>query len=645
MDSPGFAFGAFVILKPRRAERERREESDTGAVEPAGGDERVPGRARGGKRLWAWRIMAALGVPCVLLLMLELGLRLLGFGFAPGFFLPEVVQGEEMLLNNPKYGWRFFPTSMARAPWPFAARARKPEEVVRVFVFGESAAMGDPDPRFSMARMLESLLAQRYPGQKFEVVNTAFTAINSHVILPIAKECSRQSSDLWVIYMGNNEVVGPYGSGTVFGTQSPPLSLVRSSVALKATRLGQAVAALSARFAAGTGEPQEWGGMEMFEQQEVGRDDVRMRRVYSSFESNLTGILGHGQAAGVPVVLCTVASNLRDCAPFASLWSRGLSVEERARGEELLQQTMQVIAAGNDAVAVPLLEALLMLDEGHAGVHFQLAQCLARLGKQSEATEHFRLARDLDALRFRADSGLNGVVTRVARERASEDLRLVDCEEVLGERSEGGVPGREFFYEHVHLTPEGNYQIALAIAEQVAGMLAGRLAGGQDRREWAAAEACFEWLGLTDASRYAMQEVMVKRMTGIPFNRQAGHGEGLAYWRDRMTRLESFTRPARLRSVVSALQAGVNTRPDDLDLRFLLAENLALVGDFQGAEREFRYLLDRLPNAQDQWSNLGAVLESQGRSEEAMACFRRCLALSPWQAQARARLQALTANP
>jgi tetratricopeptide (TPR) repeat protein len=592
-----------------------------------------------------WRILAALGVPCVLLLMLELGLRLFGFGYPPGFFLPGVVQGEEMLLNNPKYGWRFFPVSLARAPWPFAARARKPEGVVRVFIFGESAAMGDPDPRFSMARMLEAMLAQRYPGRKFEVVNTAFTAINSHVILPIAEECSQQSSDLWVIYMGNNEVVGPFGSGTVFGMQSPPLSLVRGSVALKATRLGQALAALSARVGAGADGPQEWGGMEMFEQQEVGRDDARMARVYSSFESNLTGILGCGREAGVPVVLCTVASNLRDCAPFASLWSGELSAEERARGEELLQTTMQVIAAGDDAVAVPLLEALLVLDEGHAGVHFQLAQCLERLGKQSEAMRHFRLARDLDALRFRADSGLNGVVMRLARERAGEDLRLVDCEEVLGERSEGGVPGREFFYEHVHLTPEGNYQVAVAIAEQVAGLLAGRLEGGLDSGEWASAEACFEWLGLTDASRYTMQEVMVKRMTGIPFNRQAGHEEDLAYWRDSMTRLESFTRPARLRSVVSALQAGVNGRPDDLDLRFLLAENLALVGDLQGAEREFRYLLERLPNAQDQWSNLGAVLESQGRSGEAVECFRRCLALSPWQAQARARVQTLTSKP
>jgi Flp pilus assembly protein TadD len=580
-----------------------------------------------------------------LLVALELGLRFLGFGYVPDFFLPGVVKGEEVLLNNPKYGWRFFPASLARAPWPFVTPSRKPDGVLRVFVFGESAAMGDPDPRFSMARMLEALLAQRYPGQEFEVINTAFTAINSHVILPIAKECWKQSPDLWVIYMGNNEVVGPFGSGTVFGTEAPPLPVVRGSVTLKSSRTGQALDGLLARVGGRGAAPQEWGGMEMFEQKEVGRDDPRMQRVYTSFESNLNGILECGQRAGVPVVLCTVASNLRDCAPFASLWREEFSEGERGRRDSLLKQAMQAKAAGEDDVAVSVLEALLLMDDGHADVHFQLAQSLGRLGQSSEALHHFKLARDLDALRFRADSGLNAIVSRVARDRVGEDLRLVDCEELLGGRSLGRVPGREFFYEHVHLTPEGNYRIALGIAEQAAGLLADRLVGVRGSNEWASAEACFDWLGLTDASYYAMQEVMVRRMTGVPFTHQSGHSEDLAFWRASMQRLESFARPARLRSVVSVLQARVSSRPDDLELRFLLAENLALFGDLQGAEEGFRYLLERSPHAQDVWSHLGALLESQGRTDEAIGCFRRCLALSPWQAQSRLRLQALTSKP
>ena len=46
------------------------------------------------------------------------------------------------------------------------------------------------------------------------------TGINSHVILPLARDCEEARADVWVIYMGNNEVVGPFGAGTVFGSQT-----------------------------------------------------------------------------------------------------------------------------------------------------------------------------------------------------------------------------------------------------------------------------------------------------------------------------------------------------------------------------------------------------------------------------------------
>src|SRR5207344_3209805 len=104
--------------------------------------------------------------------------------------------------------------------------ARKPAGVTRVFVLGESAAMGDPEPAFGPARYLEALLQLKHPGRRFEIVNVAFTAINSHVLLPLAQECARHEGDLWIVYMGNNEMVGPYGAATILGTQAPPRPIV-----------------------------------------------------------------------------------------------------------------------------------------------------------------------------------------------------------------------------------------------------------------------------------------------------------------------------------------------------------------------------------------------------------------------------------
>lgn len=56
--------------------------------------------------------------------------------------------------------------------------------------------MGDPQPAYGASRYLEVLLRERFPHEKFEVVNLGVTAINSHVILPIAREvASRGQGD------------------------------------------------------------------------------------------------------------------------------------------------------------------------------------------------------------------------------------------------------------------------------------------------------------------------------------------------------------------------------------------------------------------------------------------------------------------
>ena len=42
-------------------------------------------------------------------------------------------------------------------------------------------------------------------------------AINSHVALPIARQCAERQPDLLVVHLGNNEVVGPFGAAGVLG--------------------------------------------------------------------------------------------------------------------------------------------------------------------------------------------------------------------------------------------------------------------------------------------------------------------------------------------------------------------------------------------------------------------------------------------
>ncbi|MEE8369051.1 MAG: hypothetical protein V3S30_12145, partial [Thermoanaerobaculia bacterium] len=120
------------------------------------------------------------------------------------------------MITNRDFGLRFFQRSLVRSPVIQLIPSDKGENTFRIFVLGGSAAMGTPDASFGLSRVLEALLQETYPRLNFEVVNAAMTAVNSHVVNEIARSCARLKPDLFVIYMGNNEVVGPFGPGTIF---------------------------------------------------------------------------------------------------------------------------------------------------------------------------------------------------------------------------------------------------------------------------------------------------------------------------------------------------------------------------------------------------------------------------------------------
>ncbi len=87
-------------------------------------------------------------------------------------------------------------------------------------------------------------------------------------------------------------------------------------------------------------------------------------------------------------------------------------------------------------------------------------------GRLRGARQHFLRARDLDTLRFRADSRINDINRSVGS--SSTGAELVDAEEIFSKQSPNGAVGSELVYEHVHMTPAGNYLLARAMFLQIA---------------------------------------------------------------------------------------------------------------------------------------------------------------------------------
>jgi len=566
--------------------------------------------------------------PLVLLGGLEAALRLAGYGYSTHFFQRLRIGNEDFFVNNDKVGLRFFPPELVRSPLALRMKAHKAAGNYRIFILGESAAMGDPEAAYGAWRYLEALLDERFPGQTFEIINVSMTAINSHAILPIARECARHEGDLWIVYMGNNEMVGPFGAATVFGAQSPPLGFIRLSLALQTTRVGQLLTTLGRKLKGKSADYPAWAGMQMFAGNRVGPDDHRRAVVYENFHRNLEDILRAGLHSGARIVLNTVAVNLKDCPPFASLVNSNLPSAQRTAFESLFAEASRVEAQGNFADAARNYAQAAETDSRCADVQFHWAECLAHTLNQAQAREHYQLACDLDALPFRADSGINGLISQAGHQFAGPDLRLLDAAAVLAASSPAGVSGQESFYEHVHFNFDGNYALARAWAEQVEQFLPSSMTNHASTL-WASQAVCERRLGLSDWNRCSVLREVVRRVQQPPLSEQSNNARRLAGLHDWENQLRLRMDAAEVSLARSDFQKALAVAPDDYYLYENFADFLQSVNDSKESLNEWKKVLELIPHNFLPWFEIGRLLGREGNDAEAQSYLQRAVTLRP----------------
>lgn len=579
------------------------------------------------RRLWLFRLAAMALGPVGFFLVAEIGLRLAGYGYHPDFFLKREIGGQQYFVQNEDFSRRFFPPETMRHPNALRMRAEKLPGTIRIFVLGESAAMGDPEPAFGPARYLEVLLEQRFPERRFEVVNVAFTAINSHVLLPLARECARHDGDLWIVYLGNNEMVGPFGAATILGAQTPPRAVVKLVTGVQRTRVGQLGLALIRKLQRPETAAGSWGGMAMFEKQRVPLDSPKRKVVYDNFTANLNDLLRAGLDAGAGIILNTVAVNLRDSPPFASVSSDKLSVEQRQQFDAAFQAGVQAQTAGDWTNATLALARAVELDAGFAAAHYRLAQCLERVGQLEAARQHYQLACDTDALPFRTDAHENARIREAAARFAGNRLQLVDSAAVLGRAGGAGVCGQESFYEHVHFNFDGGYRLGLAWARAVAQMLAGSAVATTNA--WASQEFCERRLGLSDWNRKLVLNAVLQRLAGPPLNSQFNNLERMRTLREQEQTLLANATEATLLQARQLFAEALTARPDDHHVREAHAVFLQSSGDLPAALAEWRQLGELLPHDFLPWFQIGSVAAKRGDFATSETNLRRALAMRP----------------
>jgi tetratricopeptide (TPR) repeat protein len=566
-------------------------------------------------------------VPLLVLTVIEITLRLAGYGYPTSLFKRIRIGDTEALVENDKFGLRFFPPELSRSPPPVVMEAKKPPGTYRIFILGESAALGDPRPAYGAGRYLQALLQARCPGTRFEVVCVAMTAINSHVLVPIARECARHEGDCWIVYMGNNEMIGPFGAATVFGPQTPPLSYIRLTLALQRTRLGQLLVSAGRRWRHQGSEAARWAGMEMFLKNQVAPGEPRKEAVYGNFETNLRDILQIGLGAGVRVVLSTVAVNLKDCPPFGS--ADPGQTPDRAAWDKLCADGATAASGGDWTQAAGRYQQAAKQAPESAQTQFRWAEALLHLGDSAGARQHFEQARDLDTLPFRTDSRLNQTMSEVARQFSSRaGFAWFDAVSLFSQVSPVGIPGAESFYEHVHFNFDGNYRLGRAWAEQVFGLLPAAMRS-QAAGEWATQEVCEQRLGLSDWNRASVLEDLIRRLGQAPFTSQLNHAATLERFQGQLRELRQHMDKAAAAKARTEYQAAINLAPKDHRLRENFAEFLEETGDLKEAAAQWEQVCKLIPQHHLGYFEAGRLLARLGRADDAQARLQQAVALRP----------------
>lgn len=536
------------------------------------------------KRKSILRSSATVAFVCLLSLLAAEGvLRLSGFGHPASFFIDEA---DGTSRSNHYFGRLFYPPELVRGAYPSRFATRKPPGTKRVFVLGESAAAGYPDPAFSFTRVLESILRTACPETSWEIINTGVTAMNSHAIRLIAEQSARYEPDAALIYMGNNEVVGPYGPGSLLGGSAVPLPVIRAVTWLRSTRTGQALQAF-ADWILRSGRPDNWSGLDMFQNAKVSADDPALDRVYGNFESNLREIIAAFRARGVPVILSTVASSMTDCPPLGSGQTKSAALAAYEQGLALRAQ-----------------------------------------GRMPEAAGLLRGVRDADTLRFRADSRINSIIKKVA---AEENVPLVDAEEdFLRVELTASPDDPPLFFEHVHFTFEGNRALALAFARKLADLWQGRMpcfrpdVFAAATRDQVAADLGYSAL----AEGYSIGAI-VAMLEKPPFAGQPGNTDRIGRWKAKLRTIEEKLTEAYLTGTIRQIEQTAVQRPRDGSLWYWLARHYEDRKRWSEAEAAYQRSLEVLPGNPAALAQLGDLLWAQGRQTEAVEFFENFLEIIP----------------
>ena len=415
-------------------------------------------------------------------LMIELGLRALGLGKAEWHDDPFVgFSSRQPLFELSDAGDRLEIARSKRTHfYPESFAIQKEPNEVRIFCIGDSTVQGNPwTTETSFTTWLEISLNAAEPTRNWNVINCGGISYASYRMVPILEEVLRYQPDLVILHCSHNEFLEDRTYADLKQTprwlwrlqervtQLRLFNLSRSMTSktnqsLVTNTAGDMAADSDRKRSKMTDEVEALldyrGGLEVYH-----RDEAWQRGVIAHYEFNLRRMTSIARQAGVQLILMNPACNLRDSPPFKVEHRPGLTAQERQQWDELWAQARENYAT-QPVEAMRLLREALAIDNQHAGLHYDLAKCYESLSQLNDARAEYLLAKELDVCPLRILKPMNDIVRQVG---IDTHTTVVDVRELFDRMSRDGIPGDDWFVDHVHPTIPGYQRVADELADEL----------------------------------------------------------------------------------------------------------------------------------------------------------------------------------
>jgi tetratricopeptide (TPR) repeat protein len=562
----------------------------------------------------------------------------------------------------------------------------------RIFSLGGSTAYGHPwrDPT-SFTGWLRALLPIADSSHAWEVINCGGISYASYREAMLVAEIIKYQPDLIIVYSGHNEFLE---ERTYRKTAGIPFFIRELSATLDRTRTYSSLRRLARKFqpenptttptspTPGTKPKADQlaGEVNDILANTIGptsytRNDTLKQDILEHYKISLTRMAALAHSVGAEVIFLTTPTNEKDCSPFKSEATPGITDRSKEKVSEWMQKARALAETPLDALV--LYDSALSLDSRNAAIYYLAGQAALAAKKYPEAKYYFRQALDEDICPLRALTAMRNIVLETAKEQHAQAVDFVRILEEKTNRESGhNILGEPDFVDHVHLSIDDYRFIAITLVNKLESMgvlkkstswneasikqVTDRIMGSMGPHELGEGlhnlAKVVNWAGKhEDAARIAARALSVDSLgveaiwsslfVGAAMERQGREAEALPHYR-RAVRLDtnnslshqylaaSLMRQALDQEAAKEFATVLELDPRNEEAMSKLSELKLRLGNSSDAIAPLEISVKNNPSRADFRYLLGEALLRSGHIDEARQRFREALEKDPREARA-----------